>query len=49
MLTVKLDFLDGRTVEAGIKLDENKKSRVRLAQHLDEIQNQVGILDYRLH
>jgi len=47
-LTVQLNCLDGRTLEAGIKLDENKKLRGRLAEHLDDIQNQVGVLDFRL-
>jgi len=47
-LTVQLDFLDGRTLEAGIKLHENKKLRGRLAEHLDQIQNQVGVLDFCL-
>jgi len=48
MLRVQLDFLDGRTLGSGIKLDENKKWRERLANHLDQIQNQVGVLDFRL-
>ncbi|KAG0587574.1 hypothetical protein KC19_2G174000 [Ceratodon purpureus] len=49
MLTVKLDFLDGRTIQSGIDLDENLKERVRQAHHLDDIQNQVGVLEFRLH
>ncbi|KAG0504787.1 hypothetical protein M758_N017500 [Ceratodon purpureus] len=49
MLTVKLNFLDGRTIQSGIDLDENLKERVRQAHHLDDIQNQVGVLEFRLH
>jgi hypothetical protein len=48
-LTVKLDFLDGRTLASGIDLDENLKERVRQAHHLDDLQNQVGVLEFRLH
>ncbi|BBN03767.1 hypothetical protein MPTK1_2g26230 [Marchantia polymorpha subsp. ruderalis] len=48
-LTVRITALENLTLEHGVKLQQQESKGAQQAHQLDDLQNQVGVITFRLH